>query len=41
MVPGVGRGHNRVKHIYICFDGENLFEKPLTPKNSNLLKKVI
>jgi hypothetical protein len=29
------RGHNRVKHIYIYFDGEifeNLFEIPLSQK---------
>jgi hypothetical protein len=32
---GVGRGHNRVKHIYICFNGKNLsksFQETPDPK---------
>jgi hypothetical protein len=23
-IPGVGRGHNRVKNFYICFNGKSL-----------------
>jgi hypothetical protein len=33
--PWVLGGHNRVKHFYICFNGENLwksFQKPTEPK---------
>jgi hypothetical protein len=36
MVIGVGRGHNRVKHIYICFNGKNLsksFKETPDPKD--------
>jgi hypothetical protein len=41
--PGVGRGHSRVKHIYVCFNGiifQNLFKKPMTPKNSFFYKLI-
>jgi hypothetical protein len=40
MVPGFGRGHNNVKHIYICFNGKNLFDKPLTPKKVQIYLHV-
>jgi hypothetical protein len=33
------RGHNRVKHFYICYYGENLLKKPLSQKSSNLLAR--
>jgi hypothetical protein len=33
MVLVGNEGHNRVGHIYICFNGKNL-RKPLTPQNS-------
>jgi hypothetical protein len=42
MVLGVMRGKNKVKHFYICFNGEiyeNLFKKPLSHKSSNLLAR--
>jgi hypothetical protein len=34
--PGVGMGHSRVKHIYICFNGKNLsksVQETPDPKN--------
>jgi hypothetical protein len=39
---GVMRGHNWVKHFFICFNGEvfeNLLKKPLSQNSSNLLVK--
>jgi hypothetical protein len=38
---GVMRAHNRVKHFYICLNGENLLKKPLSQNSSNLLAKVL
>jgi hypothetical protein len=32
-------GHNRIKHIHICFNGKNLSKKLLAHKNENLIKR--
>jgi hypothetical protein len=40
---GVKRGHNRVKHFYICFNGKNLlksFKKALSQRSSHLLTRL-
>jgi hypothetical protein len=42
MSPGIERGHNRVEHIFIYFNGKNLsksFQETLTHKNANLIKR--